>query len=181
MKRREFVTGVLASSLAIDAIAAQGHKDEHEHETVDGPLANATVSFGAWPSGLDRLTLPFAGPPSGPPLPNVHQLIPNTVTIKQGGNVNFIVAGFHNPVVYGPRSRPDTIDTSVLTSVPGAPAAFPKLIDDPLNRIYRGPNPWTLPFDRVEVVNFAKKGTHLVICAFVPHFDDGMYGWVKVV
>jgi hypothetical protein len=35
--------------------------------------------------------------------------------------------------------------------------------------------------DRVEVVQFSRPGTHLVICAFLPHFNDEMYGWVKVV
>lgn len=28
---------------------------------------------------------------------------------------------------------------------------------------------------------FSRPGTHLVICPFLPHFDDEMYGWVKVV
>jgi hypothetical protein len=31
------------------------------------------------------------------------------------------------------------------------------------------------------VVHFPKKGRYLVICAFVPHFEDNMWGWVKVV
>ena len=35
--------------------------------------------------------------------------------------------------------------------------------------------------DRVEVVHFPEKGLYLVICGVLPHFDDGMYGWVKVV
>ena len=48
----------------------------------------------------DRLAPPAPGPP-----PNVHQLLPNTVTIKVGGTVNFIVAGFHNIVVYGPPKK----------------------------------------------------------------------------
>ena len=58
---------------------------------------------------------------------------------------------------------------------------FPRLIDDSRNRVYRGLNPFGLPQDRVEVVHFAKRGTYLVICAFLPHFLDDMYGWVRVV
>src|SRR5690349_7246796 len=81
MKRREFVTAVLASVVAIEALAAQGHNHNKEF---DGPLANATVSFGAWPTepAFDR----FAPPPPGPP-PNVHELFPYTTTIKAGGSV----------------------------------------------------------------------------------------------
>jgi hypothetical protein len=30
-------------------------------------------------------------------------------------------------------------------------------------------------------VHFGKRGLYLVICAFVPHFDDMMWGWVRVV
>ena len=49
-------------------------------------------------------------------------MIPYVATVKPGGSVNFIVAGFH-------------------------------------------PN----------------RGVYLVICAFVPHFDDEMWGYVRVV
>ena len=42
-----------------------------------------------------------------------------------------------------------------------------------------GPPP-VINFDRVEVVQFATPGTYLVICAIVPHFNEGMYGYVRV-
>ena len=35
--------------------------------------------------------------------------------------------------------------------------------------------------DRVEALNFATRGTYLVICAVNVHLADGMDGWVKVV
>jgi len=35
--------------------------------------------------------------------------------------------------------------------------------------------------DRVEVVGFSTRGTYLVICAVNVHFNDGMFGWVKVI
>jgi hypothetical protein len=58
---------------------------------------------------------------------------------------------------------------------------FTLLIDDPNHRIYRGLNPQTVPQDRVESVNFPKKGTYLVICGVIPHFvNDNMFGFVKV-
>jgi plastocyanin len=179
MKRREFVTGVLAAGLAADALAAQGRGHGHGDTPLEGPLANAVVSFGAWPAGLsDRLIPP---PPGSPPPPNVHQLLPYTVTIKAGGAVNFVLAGFHHVVVYGPGTTFDAIAAGSTIPVPGAPEGFPRLIDDPTNRVYRGLNPFGQPQDRVEVVHFSNPGTYLVICAFVPHFADKMHGSVKVV
>jgi len=172
MKRREFVTSVLATGLAAETLGAQGHG----HEGIAGPLASATVSFGAWPTEppLDRLELP-----PGPP-PNIHELIPRTVTTKAGGSVNYIVAGFHNIAVYGPGTRFQDINAGLTMPVPGAPPGFPPIIDDPVNRVYRGPISFTTPQDRVEVVHFGTRGLYLVICAFLPHFLDNMYGWVRV-
>lgn len=34
--------------------------------------------------------------------------------------------------------------------------------------------------DRVEVVQFAEPGTYLVICGVLPHFQEGMYGYMRV-
>ena len=90
--------------------------------------------------------------------------------------MNFVVAGLHNIVVYDDGTKPSDIDTTKLV-----PGAAPPLIDDPTGRIYRGPDPRTQPRDRVEVVYFEKPGTYLVICAVLPHFTEGMYGYVKVI
>ncbi len=174
MKRREFVTSVIAGGLAVPALADEGHG---HHRPMDGPLANATVSFGAWPSEppLDRMNLPPG------PAPNIHQLIPYVATVKAGGSVNFIIAGFHNIAVYGPGTKPTDINTSLTAPVPGAPSpTFPRIIDDPVNRVYRGPFSFTIAQDRVEVVHFPTRGLYLVICAFVPHFNDEMWGYVRV-
>jgi hypothetical protein len=192
MKRRAFVeklgigSAMLAMAGAVDA--AQNERHEHQRPLTD-PRSNATVSFGAWPVGtveepLDRTVTPYA-----PMAPNVHALLPQVATIKQGGAVNFVIAGFHQILVYAPRTRPQDIDTSVLLPVAGAPATV-GLIDDPNNRIYRGLDPRLLGNpgtvepafqDRVEVVGFSRRGTYLVICAVNVHFADGMFGWVKVV
>ena len=72
------------------------------------------------------------------PPPNVHQLIPNVTTIKAGGTVNFIVAGFHNIAVYGNGTKPDDINDAIRRDVPNAPPGFPQLIDDSENRVFRG-------------------------------------------
>jgi hypothetical protein len=174
------------------------HDREHDHDDrpVKGALATATVSFGQWrtdlePTSLDR----YPPPPVGPPPGNGHKLIPHQVTIKVGGTVNFIIGGLHQVIVYAPGKRPDDVKTSPAFTRPtkGAPPAVP-LINDPEDRLYAGLDPSTLHggppteagnpplLDRVEVVQFFRKGRHLVICGVLPHFvTDKMYGWVKVV
>lgn len=161
-------------SLAVDDKDREGHghgdkdKDRDKH-----PRSNATVSFGQWMTSppLDR----FQG---SPPPANHHELIPKQVTIKAGGAVNFIIAGFHNVNVYDDGTQPGDINTNLIVtgSVP------PGLIDDPNNRIYRGLDPRALlpVVDRVEVVHFPNPGTYLVICGVLPHFSEGMFGFVKV-
>ena len=167
------VAGVSAALGLNPKIGKAGQK-EHKHQPIAGPLANATVSFGAWPTEppLDRF--PNLG---APVIPNVHQLIPNEVKIKAGGSVNFIIAGFHLVLVYDDGTQPTDIDASLIT--PGSNP--PGFIDDPDRRIYRGVDPRLFPQDRVEVVHFADPGTYLVVCGVLPHFNDGMWGFVKVV
>jgi hypothetical protein len=191
MKRREFVGkvgagsaalvagGVMAGSMAGDVAAQHGG---HAHENVNGPLANATVSFGAWPPG-DRT----APPPPGQPPPNLHQLVPSVTTIKRGGTVNFIVAGLHQIVAYGQGKTPDDVRAAVklgkVAEMPPAAVPLPPVIDDEDRRVFRGvfPSLFFPIVDRVEVVQFTRPGVYLVICAIVPHFiNDDMYGWVRV-
>jgi hypothetical protein len=175
MKRRKFVTSVLAGGLAAPVLAAG--RPQHDHgEEVDGPLAQATVSFGQWHTSppLDRF------PNLNPITANVHKLIPFDTKIKAGGTVDFIIGGFHLLTIYSPGTNFEDISTNILTPLPGAPPGFPPAVDDPLNRVYRGLNPFGLPQDRVEAVNFANPGRHLVVCTFLPHFQDRMFGYVTV-
>jgi hypothetical protein len=215
MKRREFFekagigSAALMGSAALVTLAAQGRgsggakekeEEQHNHSPISGPLASATVSFGAWASGINRR--PNLGAVAGLPN-NIHALIPNEVTIKAGGTVNFIIAGFHLLLVYDDGAQPGDINTGA--TVPPQGATMPPLIDDTNNRIYRGIDPSVLPFlqgpqqpapsppappnttippvlqDRVEVVHFPNPGRFLVICGVLPHFvNDDMYGFVKV-
>ena len=195
MKRRQFFQAAGVGSAALAALSTSGKAHaavrtavQHNHRPISGPQATATVSFGAWVPGS---RFPNLG--AAPGLPNnAHVLIPNEVQIKAGGTVNFIVAGFHQIVVYGNGKRPGDIDTSLVVGVttpPGAP-----LINDPEDRVYRGIDPSVFPtlsgpaqgpgqpklHDRVEVVYFPDPGRYLVICAVLPHFEDEMWGWVKV-
>jgi plastocyanin len=137
---------------------------------------SATVSFGAWVTSpaTDRF------PNLNPRFNNHHELVPKRVTIKAGGTVNFIISGLHQVIVYDRRTKPTDIDTNLLIPSTGG-AQFPPLINDPNNRIYRGLDPSLLPQDRVEVVHFDEPGLYLVICGVLPHFQEGMWGYVRVV
>jgi plastocyanin len=188
---------------------ANGKENEHaqhNHGAISGPLATAVVSFGAWVSGPNTPQnvsnrRPNIGATAGLPI-NVHALIPNEVKIKAGGTVNYIIAGFHLIVVYGNGKRPEDVITSPTIPPFGAPV--PPLIEDPTDRVYRGIDPTVLPFlqgppqpavvppgttatfqpvlqDRVEVVHFPDPGRYLVICGVLPHFNEGMYGYVEVI
>jgi plastocyanin len=183
MKRRHFVASMLGTALIAPTHSGLSAADQRGHGGHDdgpvGPLASATVSFGAWPPG-DRLNPP--APPPAPP-PNVHALTPHEVVIKRGGTVNFIIAGFHNVVVYAPPKRVQDVNFTNLIPTPGAPDGFPGIIEDAEHRVFRGFVDIAMPLDRVEVVHFPRRGRHLVICGFSPHFNENekMFGWVRVV
>ena len=162
---------------------------------------NVTVSFGLWDPNksdllpaekpLDRL---LADPGMGRGVNDV--IIPDKVTIKEGGAVNFIIGGGHVVTVYDDGTKPEDIDTSIIEPAANCPTTAGGVINDPINRIYRGPcfstNVGTTPSttivrrDGVEVVQFTKPGTFLVICSRLNHFINSttgefqMFGFVKV-
>jgi hypothetical protein len=185
MKRREFVEKLGIGTAGIAAAAAMGTRvsaaperqtDEHDHTQIDGPLTNATVSFGQWRTDLTPPLDRF--PNNSPRTANQHKLLPYNTTIKAGGGVNFNISGVHHILIYGPGTTLESINAG---SIIEAGNGFPGFIDDPQNRVYRGLDPRPLPQDRVEVVAFPIKGTYLVVCGLVPHFADRMHGFVKVV
>lgn len=162
---------------------------------LNGPLANATVSFGQWDpndpdllSPLDRLL----GDPAGG-VGNNHALLPNVAKIKAGGAVNFIISGGHIPTVYDDGTKPEDINTTNIeqddpatTTVNEACATTAGgVLSDSDGRIYRGPC-FVGRRDGVEVVKFSKPGTYLVICARKNHFFNpdtqqfDMFGFVRV-
>ena len=185
IKRREFferagLTSAALASLPVlagaDSKSMPAGQGGHQHDHVSGPLASATVSFGAWPVGISRFPN-VGGGPGG--VENVHALTPFEATVKAGGTVNFIIAGFHQVLVYGDGVQPDDINVGLTVSVSNPPG--PPLINDPSGRIYRGVDPSFYPQDRTEVVQFHEKGTYLVICGVLPHFAiDRMFGFVRV-
>jgi plastocyanin len=171
------VSAALSLSRKPEAAAAQGH----DHQPIYGPLANATINFGAWKTDPPTTRFPAASPGAA----NHHALTPHDVTIQAGGTVNFIIGGFHQVIVYDDGTQPGDINTTA------SPPGFPQLIDDPNKRIYWGLSPAgdptvtpaipPPPQDRVETVHFPERGMYLVICGVRGHFvNDKMYGFVRV-
>jgi len=168
----------------------------------DSLLAEATVSFGAWdPKAanlggvpLDRIVVdPAMG--AG----NTHVMIPQIATITAGGSVNFIISGGHVLAVYDRGTKPTDIGPEIEDPCPAtitAPCSPVNangpvaggILKDSKDRLYRGPFLNVTPprRDGVEVVQFTKPGTYLVICARKNHFinpetkEFEMFGYVRV-
>ena len=209
MKRREFFekAGIGSAALAtmpgfgpVSTQKTDSRPDEHDHGhddgrgNMEGPESSADVSFGQWDleTPLDRF------PNASPRDRNYHHLVPGTVTIRAGGSVNFIIAGFHHVLIYDNGTKPS--DINIAATIPTTVQPGPPLINDPVKRIYRGLDPSVLPTlagstppaappvlqDRVETVRFPNPGKFLVICGVLPHFFDAatgqfiMFGYVRV-
>jgi plastocyanin len=183
-----FVLTFLRIGLSASSVMADDHRSD-----------NVTVSFGLWdPNKSDLMGAPLdrllGDPAMGVGVNDI--IIPDKVTIKEGDAVNFIIGGGHVVTVYDDGTKPEDIDTSVIEPAANCPTTAGGVINDPINRIYRGPcfstNFGTTPSttivrrDGVEVVQFTKPGRYLVICARKNHFIDQatgefqMFGFVKV-
>ena len=190
MKRREFVGKIGVGSAGLVAATAIGIKGsaavtaQHKHDStqVDGPLATATVSFGAWLTNATPAVDRFATP-GNTRTQNYHKVVPYDVTIKAGGTVNFLISGLHLLLIYAPGTTVESIDETLIEfAVPPVPGPFfPGFINDPVNRVYRGLDPRPAPLDRVEAVTFAEPGRYLVVCGILTHFLDNMVGYVTVI
>ena len=136
-------------------------------------LLEATMQFGQLHVGS-----PF--PPAADHDQSAHakdNLVPGTVVIDRGGTVTFNVpAGAHQIAIYAPDTKPEDIDTGALVRL--CPGTAARLINDTRNRIALITSAcgaeWQAQY------TFDTPGRYLVICAFLPHFQVGMYGWVEV-
>jgi len=189
MKRRTLFMICVAILSCVGLTASRGMADDDERQSV-------TVAFGR---GLNTAQVG-----------NVvnHAILPNDIKINQGGVVHFLVAGFHEPVVFVPNVSLDTIrniansGTSTFIFDPTKPA--------PTGVFYFGINPAGGPLNtaatpvvpgdtrsnaqnRVESVGFpaakgtgnppspiAEPGVYLVICNVRQHFQSGQFGFVEV-
>ena len=154
-------------------VSAVGRSTSVVGQGSDNSALVATVQFGQPDVGS-----PF--PPAAEHDQSAHakdNLVPRTVVIDQGGTVTFNVpAGAHQIAIYAPGTEPEDIDTSsVVTLCPG-PAR--RLINDATNRValitHACGSAWQAQY------TFTTPGRYLVICAFLPHFQVGMYGWIEV-
>jgi uncharacterized cupredoxin-like copper-binding protein len=157
---------LLAVLMLMAAISATAQDDGNKR-------SSATVSFGA---GLNT---------AQPGNSANHHVLPNTIEIKAGGVVNFVVAGFHQIFVYFPGKTPADVNLG--------PDPTTLFIDDLTSLYYHGILPAGGPppgipvttnpsnaQNRVESVSFPEPGIYLVICNIRPHFNDGMFAFVKV-
>ena len=114
--------------------------------------------------------------------------------------MNFIISGGHIVAVYDGGTKPEDIGTDIEPDCEGSgPFTAPcspinaagqpvagGILSDSNNRIYRGAFLNLVRRDGVEVVQFTKPGTYLVICARKDHFFNPttqqfeMFGFVKV-
>ena len=175
MDRRLVSTGLIlaAASFGMAPLRAWA-KDKHDHDNDnDDARSSVTVSFGA---GLNT---------AQPGNPVNHHILPDVIRVRKGGVVNFIVAGFHQPIVYFPGVAQANIALPPATSlfinfdlphafyVGLAPAGGPP----PGTPATANPSNAS---NRVESVSFPAAGDYLVICNVRPHFIDGMWATVKV-
>jgi plastocyanin len=118
-------------------------------------------------------------------------IVPRTVVIKVNGTVTFnLPANIHQINIYKPGTQPEDVDVSITnrrtlaSSGCGAPLPAglvnaPLVIgDDGANFEAAIPVPCLAPTQRT--YQFTQPGRYLVICAFLPHFEVGMYAWVEV-
>lgn len=178
--------------LAVGAFASQLAAANDDKNDEDGRKI-VTVAFGA---GLNT---------AQPGNEQNHHILPDVIKVHVGDVVNFVVAGLHVIRVYdrGVRLRhvrdaipdecetnpvpPETFPSACFTNgpVPVIPPLGLAVYYAGLNSI--GPPPPVPPFaplslaqNRVEPVSFLEPGRFLVICAVLPHFNDGMRAWVEV-
>ena len=171
MNRRIVSKGLMVvfASLCLGPLQVLADDDKDDGDG-DGKLS-VTVSFGA---GLNT---------AQPGNAANHHILPPVIKVRKGGVVNFIVAGFHQPMVYLPGVKHDDI------IVPPAGT----FINHTTNLFYRGiafaggPPPGTPATaqpanssNRVESVSFPEAGDYFVLCNVRPHFLDGMFATVRV-
>jgi plastocyanin len=122
----------------------------------------------------------------------VDNIVPRTVVIKVNGTVTFnLPANIHQINIYKPGTQPEDVDVSINNRTTladhaecGAPlpdelTGAPIVIGDAGDNFEAAiPVPCLQPTQKT--YTFTQPGRYLVICAFLPHFQVGMYAWVEV-
>lgn len=178
-----------APLLAVLAVGCSEHASIGPTRMDNASAARSLSQFSSQGGGSSLLaaTIQFGQPDVGSPFPpsadhdeSAHasdNLVPGTVVIDKGGTVTFNVpAGVHQIAIYAPGTNPEDINTASLIAL--CPGQTPRLINDATNRValitHACFSAWQAQY------TFNTPGRYLVICAFLPHFEVGMYGWVEV-
>lgn len=192
---------VLGAGRGVAALGAaeqkpgSGSEHAHDNRPLSGKRALAVVSFGQW--DVDPAA-PLDRQPINSDLENrvrnVHHMLPFEVEIDAGGAVSFMIAGLHQILIYAPGRELADVQLGAVGTVPIG--GVPPLVNYLTDLVYRGPDPRILQYlplappppgttghrviDRVESVNFKEPGRYLVVCGVLPHFIEGMHGYVNV-
>jgi hypothetical protein len=122
----------------------------------------------------------------------VDNIVPRTVVIQVNGTVTFnLPANIHQINIYKPGTKPEDVDVSINNRttladhaecgppLPDELTGAPIVIGDAGDNFEAAiPVPCLQPSQRS--YQFTQPGKYLVICAFLPHFQVGMYAWVEV-
>lgn len=167
-----------APSLVVDSSAASpSNRPAGTIATAESAMT-ATVQFG-------QPNVGSGFPPTSGHDQSAHavdNMVPRTVVIDKGGTVTINTYGVHQVGIYGPGTEPGDIDTTVLKLTPAGcpkPGGAPLLMNDDTNRIALYEQPCGPALRQVNHT-FDEPGRYLVICAFLPHFNVQMWGWVIV-
>ena len=140
------------------------------------PLS-ATVRFGNDTVG-SRFPTPSGHDSSGHARDN---LIPRTAVIDAGGTVTFVLGGpVHQVAIYDDGTTPEQVSRAGAAPKAGCPPApYITGAGDP-NLVAILGQPICAGGANTVSYTFTTPGRYLVICAFIPHLDLNMYGWVEV-
>jgi hypothetical protein len=118
-------------------------------------------------------------------------IVPRTVVIKVNGTVTLNVPpAVHQINIYRPGTQLEDVDVSMnnrttLAARAGCGAPLPpELVNAPIVLSTAGAIEAAIPVPCLTPTTtqytFTQPGKYLVICAFLPHFEVGMYAWVYV-
>jgi plastocyanin len=179
----------------------QGSEHAHDNRPLTDKRAHVVVAFGQWDADPAR---PLDRWPINEEIEtrtrNVHDVLPFEAEVDAGGAVSFIISGFHQILIYGPGRELAEVQAAAAGLIVPPFAPFPPLVNYATDRVYRGLDPRVLQYlplpavplstipagtanpvvDRIESVNFKDPGRYLVVCGVLPHFNEGMHGYVNV-
>jgi len=183
MMRFRFQFPVLLLVLALAAACSQPG-------STPSPTAPG-ASLGAKPSEPSSATVRFGNDSVGSPFPppsghdqsghGRDNLIPRTTVIDQGGTVTFVLGGpVHQVSIYKDGTSVDEVSRAGAAPKAGCgPAPYIPGTGDP-NLVAVLGQPLCAGGAPTVSYTFQRPGRYLVICAFIPHLNVGMYGWVEV-